>query len=164
MHHRDLSFVRSLVLSVAVGLILALSVVVDARAARPDFAASAQPAAAPLEPNAKRAHLDPDEARIRELHDKLQITESQAGQWEAVARTMRSNAKTIAALVQEKRKDKMTAVEDLRAYQEIAAAHAKAAGKLADAFEVLYGTMSEDQRRLADSVFHQSRRDVAGFR
>ncbi|WP_158240633.1 Spy/CpxP family protein refolding chaperone [Telmatospirillum siberiense] len=105
---------------------------------------------------------DYTETRIAELHDKMHISEGQAGQWEAVARVMRANAKAIEALTAESRKNEqsMTAVEDLRAYQEIVAAQAKSAQKLADAFDVLYQTMTDDQRKLADAVFRQYRQNA----
>lgn len=110
----------------------------------------------------RKEDADPTEERIRDLHDKLQISEAQAGQWEAVARVMRGNAKTIEALIEDKRKNEqtMTALEDLRAYQDISEAHAKAAKKLADVFEVLYETMTEDQKKLADVVFRQHKRNT----
>lgn len=111
---------------------------------------------------AQKGALDHTEARIGELHDKLQITEAQAGQWEAVARVMRNNARNIEALMAESAKNEqtMTAVEDLRAYQEIVAAQGKAAQKLADAFDILYQTMPDDQRKLADAVFRQYRQNA----
>ncbi len=103
------------------------------------------------------------ENRIRDLHDKLKVTEAQAGQWDAEARTMRSNAQAIDELVQERRKNaaQMTAVADLRAYQEIVEAHAKGAKRLGDVFEKLYDTMSDEQKALADSVFRQHKQDAA---
>lgn len=106
---------------------------------------------------------DQTEARISELHDRLRISDGEAGQWEAVARVMRNNAKAIEALTAESRKNDptMSAVEDLRAYQEIVAVQAKAAQKLADAFDILYQTMPDDQKKLADAVFRQYRQNAA---
>jgi glutamine synthetase len=159
MFERDRSLSHSLCGPVLVCACLLSGLAVPAMAASGNsLPASQSVASAP-----KVEHVDPVEARIRDLHDKLQISESQAGQWEAVAHTMRMNAKDIEALVKEKRVNEkdMTAVDDLRAYQEISLAHAKAAKKLADVFEVLYQTMSDDQKKLADAVFRQHKQNAA---
>lgn len=142
----------------------AVAVVLVTAGALPSYAAgdAATPinAAATAQPS-KRA-IDPVETRIAQLHDKLQITEGQAGQWDNVARTMRSNAKAIEDLVATTHKNQMTmsAVDDLRAYQEIADAHARAARRMTTAFETLYATMSDDQKKLADAVFRQHKQDT----
>lgn len=158
MFEHDRSLFRSLRGTVLAGSVLLTCLVPPALAAGADVVPANQSVAAVP----KKGHVDRVEARIQELHDKLQITESQAGQWEAVAHVMRSNAAATEALVQEKRKNEetMTAVEDLRAYQEVADAHAKAAKKLADVFEVLYQTMTEDQKKLADTVFRQHKQNA----
>lgn len=158
MHHHHPSIFVILLASFAAWLALAVSPVA-ARTAQ----VSAEPVAAPVEPNARRARLDPVEAKIRDLHDRLQISPVQDGQWEGVARVMRGNARALTTLMQDLRRKPLTAVEELRAYQTAAAAHAKASGRLADAFDVLYRTMSEEQRRNADVVLRQSRKDLGGF-
>jgi hypothetical protein len=134
-------------------------------AATPVLAANADAGAAKPPANATAQHpqIDPVEVRIHDLHSKLQITDAQSGQWEAVARVMRGNAKDIEALVRDKRQNEasMTAVDDLKAYQAISEAHAKAAAKLTDAFGVLYLTMSDDQKKIADGVFRQYKEHAA---
>jgi hypothetical protein len=159
MFSGDRPSVRSLFAPIIVGGFLLTCVAGSVWAAGGDVASVKQSASVAT----KSRHADPIEDRIQELHDKLQINEAEAGQWEGVARVMRGNAKAIEALIREKRKNEkdMTAIEDLRAYQEIAAAHAKAAAKLADAFEVLYQTMPDDQKKVADAVFRQHKQNVA---
>jgi len=100
------------------------------------------------------------DTRISHLHDKLHITEAQAAQWNTVAQTMRDNEKAGADLAKEKRQNAatMTAVEDLRAYQQIAEAHAEGVKKLAVSFEALYDTMSPEQKAAADEVFREHKR------
>jgi hypothetical protein len=161
MYHGKPAFMKVLVLSTMLGGAVAAGPVWAAGA---DAGSTLQPAAASGEQKAKAPHVDPVEARIHDLHEKLQITASQEGQWDGVAKTMRSNAKALETLVREKRKNEqdMTAIEDLRAYQEIAQAHARATAKLADAFEVLYQTMSDDQKKVADAVFRQHKADHTG--
>jgi protein CpxP len=52
----------------------------------------------------------------------------------------------------------MTAVDDLRAYQGIADAHADGLKKLIPAFEALYLTMPDEQKKNADAAFGQMQR------
>jgi hypothetical protein len=50
----------------------------------------------------------------------------------------------------------MNALEDMKSFQAIAAAHAAGLQKLIDAFTPLYNAMPDDQKKLADHVFcHQ---------
>ncbi len=103
---------------------------------------------------------DPVEARIAELHQKLQITPEQEPQWNAVAQIMRDSQKAAAELIQEKRQNEasMTAIDDLRAYADIAENHAAGVRKLADAFGTLYASMPDSQKKVADEVFRQHKR------
>ena len=103
------------------------------------------------------------EARISELHAKLQITPEQEAKWKAVAKVMHSNAEASRSLVEEKRKDEanLTAVADLNAYADIAEAHAKHVRKLAKVFADLYASMSPDQQKVADQVFQEHKRKAA---
>ncbi len=68
---------------------------------------------------------------------------------------MRENAKTMDTLNQarfEKAKT-MTAIEDLKSYSEIAEAHAAGLKNFIPVFEELYASMSEDQKKDADTLF-----------
>jgi LTXXQ motif family protein len=107
------------------------------------------------------SHEDWVETRIQELHQKLKITAAQESQWNNFAEVMRDNAQTVDAVLKE-RSEKlhtMSAVEDLRSYEKLADAHADGLRKLVPAFETLYNTMSEDQKKTADVVFakHEKR-------
>jgi hypothetical protein len=51
----------------------------------------------------------------------------------------------------------MTAVDNLKTYEAIADAHAEGLQKLVPAFETLYASMSEAQKKNADEVFNRSR-------
>ncbi|MDR3435659.1 Spy/CpxP family protein refolding chaperone [Telmatospirillum sp.] len=116
-------------------------------------------AAEPTTPTAAHAKtqaaVDPVEAKIGELHQKLHIVETQEPQWAQVAQVMRDNAKSHEDLVKDKQQnDKtMTAADDLNAYAAIVQDHADGAKKLAAAFETLYGMFSDDQKKAADEVF-----------
>lgn len=119
-------------------------------------------AATPLfaqQPDAAKGASAQIEARIRDLHDKLKVTEAQAGQWEAVARTLRTNAQAIAQLNADRRTKApaMTAVDEIRLSQEVIETEAKGAKRLGDVFEKLYDTLTLEQKSLADSLFRQHR-------
>jgi protein CpxP len=105
------------------------------------------------------------EQRVNRLHDRLKITAAEESQWAVVAQVMRDNARTVGELVHARREKAktMSAVDDLRAYQAIAEAHAAGVAKLASAFEGLYAVMPPDQQKNADSVFAESmHRPAAG--
>jgi periplasmic protein CpxP/Spy len=103
------------------------------------------------------------EAHIAQLQKKLKITEQQKPQWDAFAQVMRDNA-TQFAVVTKSRQEKMkslNAVDDLRSYQEIAQTHATGLKRLTDTFQTLYDTMSPEQKKNADTVFHDQRQVAA---
>ena len=108
---------------------------------------------------AKTSHVDRTEARIKELHGTLKITQPQEELWNALIQVMRENAKTMDTLIQaraEKAKA-MNAVEDLKSYSEIVAANAEGLKKFIPAFEALYAAMSDDQKKNADVIFRTGR-------
>ena len=108
-----------------------------------------------------RSHEDRVETRIKELHRKLKITAAQESQWNAFAQVMRENAQAVDVVLKERAENlhAMNAVEDLRSYEKLADAHADGLKKLVPAFETLYNTMSDDQKKTADAVFakHEKR-------
>ncbi len=98
---------------------------------------------------------DRAEARIKELHAKLKITPAQEELWNNVAQAIRDNEKTMETLIKERseKAGTMTAVDDLKSYSEIAEAHADGLKKFIPAFEPLYASMSDDQKKNADMLF-----------
>jgi len=116
------------------------------------------PGATPAPPNAPPpAPADRVETRIKSLHDQLKITPAQESQWAAVAQAMRDSANQMQTLVQQRAQKvkTMTAVDDLRSYQAIAQAHLDGLNKLVPAFETLYASMSDAQKKNADIVFQR---------
>jgi hypothetical protein len=93
--------------------------------------------------------------RITRLHSELKITRDEEKLWDDVARAMRENAANMEKLIMEKRqsREKMTAKDDLKNYQEIAQAHVDGLKNLRSSFDDLYDAMPEDQRKIADRVF-----------
>jgi uncharacterized protein HemX len=95
------------------------------------------------------------DVRIKEIHDKLNITKVQEEQWGKVEQAMREDAKVMDELTQTRAahaKD-LTAVEDLKSYAEITAAHAEGIKKLTPIFAVFYDGLSDGQKKTADELF-----------
>ena len=118
--------------------------------------ASARPAkSATTTTTAKGSHSARVESRISEMHTKLKITQAQEGQWNNVAQAMRDNAKTLDTLTQARisNANTMTAIADLKSYSEITDAHADGLKKFVAAFQPLYDSMSDAQKKEADMLF-----------
>ena len=104
---------------------------------------------------AKVAHEDRAELRIKDMHTKLKITSAQEVQWAKVADVMRDNGKAMDTLTQSRvdhAKD-ATAIDDLKSYGEIAEAHADGIKNLTPLFTDLYASMSDVQKKEADTLF-----------
>jgi len=150
------------------GLLLSLPGVTVASAVTPVIQAQADTSAPATTPPAKsampeKAHArlsatDRAEIRIKDLHAKLKIAPAQETQWEAVAQAMRDNAATMEDLAGKRAASagSMNAVDDLKSYEQIAEAHVDGLKSFIPAFEALYNTMSDDQKKIADAMFeHQ---------
>jgi periplasmic protein CpxP/Spy len=95
------------------------------------------------------------EKHIGQLHDSLKITPVQEAQWNEVAATMRDNAKEMDRAIDKRAAGAATAtaIDDLKAYEDIAQTHANGVTKLATAFAGLYSTLSDEQKKAADAAF-----------
>jgi len=102
------------------------------------------------------SHSDRVEARIKELRTKLKITANEEDQWNAVVQVMRDNARAMDDLIQARRANTnaMTALDDVKAYSEMADARAEGVKKFVAAFEPLYTSMSDAQKKVADQLFN----------
>lgn len=121
--------------------------------ASPTRAASPGPGVATAD---KASKTDRVEARIKELHTKLNITPAQEELWNNVAQAMRNNAQTMETLIKARveKAGTMTAVEDLKSYGEITQAHADGVKTFIPIFEPLYASMTDAQKKDADRLFH----------
>jgi hypothetical protein len=117
-----------------------------AKAAPP---ATTEAAPAPAEANAAV------EARIKELHRKLQISAAEQTQWDNLVQVMRSNATAMIDLQRQRAKDvkSMTAVDAVKSYAAVIEAHETGMGKFVPAFQALYDSMSDQQKKIADGMF-----------
>ena len=103
------------------------------------------------------------EARIKDLHQKLKITDAQKTQWDALAQVMRTNAQKMADLEKQRAADakSMTAVDVVKSYSEVIDAHEDGMKKFIPAFEDLYNSMSDSQKKIADALFRSRARTEA---
>jgi len=105
-------------------------------------------------------HEDRAEMRIKDLHARLKITPAQEDQWKKVVQVMEEDAHRMDTLTQARvdHGKTMTAVDDLKSYEEITESHATGIKKLVDAFEPLYAGMSPAQKTEADNLFRHGGR------
>jgi len=94
------------------------------------------------------------EARIKELHNRLHITAAQQTQWDNLVQVMRDNANAMYDLEKQRAQNvsDMTAVDAVKSYQEVIQAHEAGMAKFVPAFEALYESMSDSQKKIADAV------------
>jgi len=109
----------------------------------------------PAQQRTQRGMAGQIEQRITGLHATLQITVAQQPLWDQFAQVMRNNAANMDATFQHRAQtlSGMTAPENMESYAKVAAAHAQDVAKLVPAFQALYTTMTDGQKRLADQAF-----------
>lgn len=95
--------------------------------------------------------------RIATLKSQLGITTAEMPLWENFAAIMRDNAAQTQALFAQRAANtsKMSAVENMNSYAEIARSYADNTQRLASAFDSLYGSLSDTQRQKADALFRE---------
>jgi len=96
------------------------------------------------------------EQRITALKAALKITPDQETKWNAVAQAMRENASAMEKLVATKRAiapASMTAVDDLKTYEDFTQVRMDGLKNLTSHFKTLYDSMPADQKKNADMVF-----------
>ncbi len=95
--------------------------------------------------------------RIQALQQQLQITTEQMPAWNSFAQAMRDNATATDTLFRERAANTktMNAVDNMKSYATVARAYADNTEKLSDAFATLYGTLSDHQKQIADTMFRQ---------
>jgi protein CpxP len=156
---RSIGIAGSLMRSVAIAALMSAPLV-----AAPLTMAHAQTKTTKIVANAdeKAQSVEP---RIKQMHTELKITPDQEAKWNPVAQAMRDNAANMEKLVAEKRQQapqNMTAVEDLKTYQQFAQAHVDGLKNLTSAFSSLYDSMSDQQKKNADQVFANFHREGPG--
>ena len=124
-----------------------------------------QNAASPRKGKAKHSAEWVD-TRISELHGQLMITPAQEPVWENLAQVMRDNAKKMKDLYERWNQNAgaMNALESLKMQTEMSEEHLQSHRRFLAPFEALYNTMSDEQKKIADSVFtrHKERKQRKG--
>lgn len=102
--------------------------------------------------------------RILALQTALQITPAQMPQWNSFTQAMRDNATDTDELFRNRAASAgtMNAVDNMRSYATVARAYADNTQKLSDAFETLYGSLSDQQKQTADAMFRSQVPKPAG--
>lgn len=95
------------------------------------------------------------EQRITKMHASLHITPAQQPQWDQFAQVMRDNALRMEQIMQQQAATlgKMSALEQMHAYAQVADEHAKDVRALIPPFQSLYASMSDTQKGAADQMF-----------
>ena len=103
------------------------------------------------------------EARIKDLHRKLHITAAQKPEWDSLAQVMRDNAQAMVDLQKQRAADanSMSAVDVVKSYESVIEAHEDGMKKFIPPFEALYNTMSDAQKKTADSLFRSREKTSA---
>jgi hypothetical protein len=101
------------------------------------------------------------EAQIKQLQGALNITEAQEALWNNLAQVMRENAKDMDALSKERSENSktMNAVERMKFHSQTTEAQLNQLNKLIPPFEALYSSMSDDQRKITDSIFRTGKHE-----
>ena len=144
---------RSIAIATLAGASLALGVVgASAQGSTATKPGTGKPPAAAAATSSKPQTV---EQRITMLKSALKITPEQEPKWDKVATAMRENAAAMDKLVKEKqaKAQSITAVDDLKTYQDFTQAHLDGLKNLTSAFESLYDSMPADQKKNADHVF-----------
>jgi hypothetical protein len=96
---------------------------------------------------------DEVEQEITELRDRLHITPAQQQQFDVFAEIMRGNARELDELMrQQTQKPNKNAVDDMRFYLQFTEAQAEGLKRLLPVFQALYDSLTDQQKRAADSV------------
>ena len=106
------------------------------------------------------------QGRINQLHERLRITAAQEDKFKALADVMTANAQSMGSLLQERMQDNDTSAEaSLNWYSRLVDAHSQSLKKFIPAFNDLYASLSDDQKRMADRMFAQfGQRPMRGMR
>ncbi len=126
-----------------------------ATTATPAPAAPAPRAPAMHKPRPSQSRDARVETRITQLHKELGITSAQQGQWDQFAQVMRDNAKAFGKAIQDRaaKLASMNAMESMQSYAALAELHSQDVQKLTAAFQTLYGSLSDAQKKAADTAF-----------
>jgi periplasmic protein CpxP/Spy len=93
--------------------------------------------------------------RATQMRAQLKITQAQETAWDAFAQAMRDNVTSTDQAFKERTATlaTMSAVDNMKNFAQIEQTRAQGVQNLATAFETLYGGLSDDQKKTADTLF-----------
>jgi hypothetical protein len=108
---------------------------------------------------ARASAVDHAEAQIKQLQESLKITEAQQALWDNLTQVMRENAKEMDAFTKDRAEiaKTMNAVERLKFHSQITEARLAQQKRLIPTFETFYAGMSDEQKRITDTIFRTGR-------
>ena len=118
----------------------------------PNRPAAKAPSVKAVDPMTVEARID---QRITQMHQRLKITAEQQPAWDGFAQAMRDNVTSIEQAYKGRRASvaTMSAPDNMRNFAQIEQNRADGIQKLAASFQTLYDTMSDDQKKTADTMF-----------
>lgn len=121
--------------------------------------AKAGPAVSATPPKARLSHVERTDAQTAKLKDALKITPEQQGKWDVLVQVMKDNAKDMdeQRKARTKKRSEMNAVEDMNNFIQVSEIHVAGMKKMVPVFEDLYKSMSDEQKKNADSIFKTGR-------
>ena len=119
-------------------------------APKPPPVGQAQPGSAAAEPP-----FDPIAERIKYLHSRLRITAAQEALWAPLARVIRENGRALTPFINERARNAKNdnALDFLHSYERLGVTQLDGLKKFATAFEPLYNSFSDEQKKTADTLF-----------
>ena len=118
----------------------------------PSFAASSKKKTSAV---ARTSAVEYTETQIKQLHGSLKVTKDQEELWNNLTQVMRENAKEMDALSKDRAENTkgMNAVEHLQFHSRITEAHLNQQKKLIPTFEAFYISLSDEQKKIVDTIF-----------
>jgi hypothetical protein len=106
---------------------------------------------------ARASVVEHTEARIKELQRVLKITPAQEKLWENLQQVMREDAKEMDALTADRaeKTKAMNAVERMKFHSQLTETRLNQIKKFIPPFEELYASMSDEQKKSADTLFEK---------
>ena len=129
----------------------------------PSFAASGKHKSSA---SAGTTAVEHTEARIKQLQGELKITEPQEKLWNNLTQVMRENAIDMDALTKDRAENTktMNAVEQMKFHSQITESRLAQQKKLIPAFEALYAGLSDEQKKITDTIFRTGRHGKHEFK
>ena len=109
----------------------------------------------------KMSAVNYTEGQIKQLQGALKITDEQEELWNNLTQVMRENAQDMDALTNERAENtkSMNAVEHMKLHSQITQAHLDQLEKLIPPFEAFYDSMSDEQKKITDTIFRTGKHE-----